>query len=82
MPTWKLGSNHSAAQWQNKMHRRGWTADQIDEAIQQGHRIAAVNNVNPSNGATRFIHPTTGRSVVLDNVTVEVIHVGGDGFVY
>ena len=81
-PNWKLGSNHSAQQWQNKMTQRGWTPDQITEAIQNGKQFPALNLVDPSNAATRYIHPNTGRSVVLDNVTEEVIHVGGDGFVY
>jgi hypothetical protein len=79
---WRLGSNHSAQQWQNKMQHRGWTPDQITEAIQKGLQFPAVNNVNTSNAATRYVHPTTGRSVVVDNVTKEVIHVGGDGFIY
>jgi colicin-like ribonuclease protein len=81
-PTWRLGSNHSAQEWQKKLAQRGWTPQQINEAIQNGQRLAAVNNVNPGNAATRYVHPTTGRSVVVDNVTAEVIHVGGDGFVY
>src|SRR5438270_8280080 len=45
-------------------------------------RQGTVNNVNPANRATRYVHPTTSRSVVLDKVTAEVIHVGGDGLVY
>lgn len=81
-PNWKLGANHSAQQWQDKMRQRGWTPDQIEETIQNGQQFSAVNNVNPGNGATRYVHPITGRSVVLDTVTKEVIHVGGDGFVY
>ena len=81
-PSWRLGSNHSAAQWQNKMKQRGWTSDQITEAIQGGQRFPTTNNIVPANGATRHVHPTTGRSVVVDNATGEVIHIGGDGFVY
>ena len=81
-PSWKLGANHSDQQWQNKMRQRGWTADQITEAIQDGQKFPAVNLVNSGNAATRYVHPTTGRSVVVDDVTEEVIHVGGDGFVY
>jgi len=64
------------------MVQRGWTPDQVTEAIQNGQRFAAANKVNPGNAATRYVHPTTGRSVVVDNVTMEVIHVGGDGFLY
>lgn len=81
-PGWRLGANHTAQQWENKMRRRGWTAEQIGEAIAGGAQLPATNNVHPGNGATRYIHPLTGRSVVLDDDTGEVIHVGGDGFVY
>ena len=64
------------------MAQRGWTKQQISEAIQTGQQFQAVNKVNPCNAATRYVHPATSRSLVLDNVTGEVIHVGGDGFVY
>ena len=82
IPSWRLGSNHTARQWQNKFSRRGWTDKQVTEAILSGQSFPAVNNVNPGNTATRFVHPETGRSLVMDDVTQEVIHVGGDGFVY
>jgi hypothetical protein len=82
VPTWTLGKNHSAQQWQNQMQMRGWTPAQITEAIQVGQRFLAPNHVNPGHSATRYVHPTTGRSVVVDDVSGEVIHVGGDGFVY
>lgn len=64
------------------MVQRGWTPDQITEAIQTGQQFPAANNVNLGNAATRYVHPTTGRSVVVDDVTNEVIHVGADGYVY
>jgi hypothetical protein len=79
---WRLGDNHSAQQWQNTMGTRGWMPTQIDEAIQNGQRFPADNRVNAGNSATRYVHPTTGRSVVVDDVTGEVIHDGGDGFLY
>jgi RHS repeat-associated protein len=80
--SWTFGANHSAQQWANKLAQRGWTPQQISEAIAFGQRFTATNNINPANGATRYVHPITGRSVVVDNVTGEVIHVGGTGFVY
>ena len=64
------------------MQQRGWTGAQITEAIESGEHFAAPNLVNKGNSATRYVHPTTGRSVVVDDVTHEVIHVGGDGFKY
>ena len=62
------------------MERRGWTPSQIDEAVASGNQFSAPNNLNPANGATRFVHPETGRSVVIDSKTGQVIQVGGDGF--
>ncbi|MGC3998591.1 MAG: hypothetical protein QM767_14465 [Anaeromyxobacter sp.] len=64
------------------MTKRGWTPEQIGEAMRSGQAFAAENLVNPGNAATRYVHPQTLRSVVVDNVTKEVIHAGGDGFKY
>ncbi len=64
------------------MRKRGWTVARIDEAIASGQNFSVINQVNPGNNATRYVHPETGRSVVIDDVTREVIHVGGDGFLY
>jgi hypothetical protein len=82
IPGQKFAGNHSVEQWQNRMRARGWTLEQIDEALQKGQKVPAVNQVNPANAASRYIHPTTRRSVVVDDVSGEVIHVGGDGFLY
>jgi len=66
---------------QSQMGRRGWTAQQIDEAVQGGMQIPAINRAT-GNPAIRYVHPVTGQSVVVDRVTKEVIHVGGPGFLY
>ena len=81
-PSWSLGRNHTAEQWRRKMERRGWTCARVDEAILGGRQFEAKNHIDPANGATRYVHPETARSVVLDDATGEVIHVGGDGFGY
>jgi RHS repeat-associated protein len=81
-PGWNLGGPKSATKWSNQMAKRGWTPQQIDEAIAGGQKFSAPNNINPGNSATRYVHPQTGRSVVVDDVTNEVLHVGGDGFKY
>jgi RHS repeat-associated protein len=81
-PTWNLGGPKSATKWANQMAQRGWTPQQIDEAIAGGQKFSAPNNINPGNSATRYVHPQTGRSVVVDDVTHEVLHVGGNGFKY
>ena len=80
--SWTMGRGHTALQWANRMSSRGWTPRQITEAIRGGRRFSAPNNPNPGNGATRFVHPRTGQSVVRDNVTGEIIHLGGPGYRY
>lgn len=79
---WKYGANKSAAKWASQMSKRGWTEQQITEAIQGGEKFSAPNLVNPGNSATRYVHPGTGQSVVVDDVSREVLHVGGSGFGY
>jgi RHS repeat-associated protein len=79
---WVLGAGKSEARWAGQLERRGWTRQQITEAIESGSSFRAENLVNRGNSATRYVHPETGRSVVIDDITREVIHVGGDGFKY
>jgi RHS repeat-associated protein len=79
---WKLGAFKSATKWANQMEKRGWTPEQISKAISEGESFAAENLVNKGNTATRYVHPETGRSVIIDDVTEEVIHVGGENFKY
>ena len=83
-PLWKLGDSASKnlAKMTRQMQQRGWTGRQITEAVKKGEQFAAPNNLNPANGATRYVNPTTGQSVVIDNATRQVIHFGGPGFVY
>ncbi|ODS53748.1 MAG: hypothetical protein ABS36_14115 [Acidobacteria bacterium SCN 69-37] len=64
-----------------QMSLRGWTHGAIDEAIASGRQVRAVNRAN-GNPATRYVHPSTGKSVVVDDVAGDVIHVGGPGFRY
>jgi len=79
---WNYGDHKSQTKWENQMNQRGWTEQQINEAILFGDSYSAPNNINQGHGATRYVHPTTGRSIVIDNVTRQIIHVGGDGFLY
>ena len=52
--------------------------------LQQSLKVIPIteNKINPENGATRYVHPETGKSVVTDDATKEVIHVGGSSFKY
>jgi RHS repeat-associated protein len=81
-PKWSFGTGKSINKWSNQMTNRGWTPQQIDDAIINGKAFSAPNNLNPGNGATRYVNPQSGQSVVIDNVTREVIHIGGPGFGY
>jgi hypothetical protein len=64
-----------------QMASRGWTETQIGEAVAMGARYVTVNR-ETEGPATRYVHAVTGRSVVIDDVSGEVIHVGGDDFIY
>jgi hypothetical protein len=77
-----FGAHKSPSKWQKQIEQRGWTSGQIKEALTNGKRYAAANNVHPRNTATRYVHPRTGQSVVVDDQTGEILHVGGPGFRY
>lgn len=72
-----------SAKIERQMQTRGWTPDLIDEAVTSGSKFPAVNKLGGANTpATRYVSPTTGQSVVIDNATGEIIQVGGPDFKY
>ena len=77
---WKLGVHKSVGEWVNQFAKRDWTSDKVDEAILKGSPHKAVNHVNPGNSATRYEYQD--KSVVIDDVTKELLHVGKEGFKY
>lgn len=58
------------------MKKRGWVLEQIQEAITTGRQLPANNHIHKDNGAIRYIHPQTGKSIIIDMVTRELIHIG------
>lgn len=65
------------------MQNRGWTNDLVDGAVQNGDAFPTVHKLaGANNAATRYVHPVTGQSVVIDNALGQVIQVGGPGFRY
>ena len=66
---------------QRQMRGRGWSVEQIDEAAQLGSRIDATNKATLG-PATRYVNPKTGLSVVIDDLTGEVLQVGRQDFVH
>ncbi len=81
----RIRSASSTFQYGDKISRqmgpRGWTDSLVDEAVSSGQQVSAMNKAT-GNAAIRYVHPRTGQSVVIDDVTNEVIHVGGPGFKY
>lgn len=64
------------------LSKRGWVVNEIQEAYDKGVSYPEVDLTAGAAPATRFVHSTTGKSVVLNNATGRVIHVGGTGFQY
>lgn len=58
--------------------KRGQIETEIREAIQ----TKGIPTIGKNGAATRFIHPKTGKSVVVDNKTGEIFHVGDIGLKY
>ena len=77
---WSFGGHKTMEAWNNQMADQGWTIQEITDAIEKGRRFPAENRVTPQNPAIRFEHPTTGKSVVLDMKTREVLQIRGVGF--
>ncbi|MBZ5856408.1 colicin E5-related ribonuclease [Flavihumibacter profundi] len=80
--SWIYGAFKTDAKWASQLSERGWTPEQITEAVTKGKRFDAVNLVHKGNPASRYVHPTTGQSVVIDDVTKELLHVGKLDFLY
>ncbi len=64
------------------MGERGWLVNEIQEAYEEGVSYPEIDLTAGAVSATRFVHPTTGKSVVLNSATGRVTHVGGTGFQY
>ena len=69
---------NNEAKLRRQMQRRGWTEEQLREALRT-EPIPAKGHKGP---ALRFVHPVSGKSVVMDGETHEIFHVGGEGFRY
>jgi hypothetical protein len=79
-PWWKFGPHKKPTKWQSQMMQRGWTNELIDEAYACGERFKAPNFVNKGNPATRYVHPKTNQFIVADDVTGDLLQVGGPDF--
>jgi len=77
---WTLGNFKSPQRWANQIADRNWTPEEITDTIAAGEQYPAPNYVNPGNTATRYQNIDTGRFVVMDDVTNEILQISGEGF--
>ena len=61
-----------------QMRRRGWT----DEHLREAFLTVPLPAQGKKGPALRYIHPKNGKSVVVDEMTGAIFHVGGEGFLY
>lgn len=79
-PSWTLGRFKSPRKWASQLEKRNWTPNEISETIKNGDNYPVQNRVNPGNEARQYTNPETGKFVVRDEVTREILQVGGEGF--
>lgn len=77
MDAWEL---KSPRKWANQLEKRDWTPDQITETIKEGSSYRVENRVNLGNEARQYTNPDTGKFVVRDEVTKEILQIGGKKF--
>jgi hypothetical protein len=78
---WRLGDFKPDQKWQNQMQEREWTLEDIDNVIRNGTQEPAPNDVHTGNPAVRYTDPTTGKYVVKDEATGEVLQISRIGFI-
>jgi len=61
-----------------QMKGRGWSEAQIIEALATT-TLAARGKLG---SAMRYVHPMTGKSLVVDAASGEIFHLGDEGFIY
>jgi hypothetical protein len=61
-----------------QMKERGWTEQDIVDAL----KTEGILTQGKNGPATRYVNPNSGKSVVVDNSTGEIFHVGDVGYKY
>ena len=55
-----------------QMRKGGWTEERVFEAL----KTNGIEATGKLNSATRYVHPNTGKSIIIDNKTRELFHAG------
>ena len=64
------------------MTKRGWTTDDIQKTLSEGQWTEHIgdNWLNPGNSMSIITNTDTGKSLIIDDVTKEIIQLGDIGF--
>lgn len=78
--SWSFGTNHTPTQWGNRMERRGFTPGMINDIVANG--IRSARSVNAITGAptSTLTNPSTGFSVVRDDLTGQIMSIQPSSF--
>jgi hypothetical protein len=69
---------NNEAKLRRQMRKRGWTEQQIREAL----LTTPMQWKGKLGSALRYVHPLTGKTLMVDAATGEIFHLGGEGFKY
>ena len=62
-----------------QMASRGWTAEEVVDTVQNGRAYSVLNKAT-GGAATEYVNPASGKFVVVDNATKQVLQVSGPEF--
>jgi hypothetical protein len=65
---------------QNQMTTRGWTKAEIQQTYETGVRTKVVDKTAGGQPATQYLDKATGKFIVVNDATGNVIQVSGPGF--
>jgi len=74
--------NYKWKDWPNYMIKKGWTFEEIQQTLSKGEWAArsAYNGLNPGNSMNIVTNLSTGKSLIIDIVTNEIIQLGKVGY--
>ena len=74
-PEWK--------NWESYMSRRGWTEEEIQQTLKDGKWetwTGKPNYLHPSNAMSKVTNLQTDKSLIIDNITHEIIQLSKQGY--
>ena len=73
--------NKNWKNWGNYLSKQGWSGKDIQQTLLKGQWSphSGTNYLNPGNPMSIVTNPTTGKSLIIDNVTKEIIQLGKTG---